>query len=246
VRAEVETTLLQNSDGHPLTQGRLTDASACSTFRPSSSHKGNQISTTAMHPPERRQQKTATPTVTLWGRRTTQRAAWVTACISLILLIMVPSLVWGHTDLPPIPPSLQDSTSQLSAFVDVPSSESFPHRGTRPGLLLAALFFLASLGFSGITRSSRKVAALCFVLILSLYAFSIAIHSVHHLSAPEKVTECLGFLASQHVSGTSAEAWDFYAPGLAVEGPPLGSFDTLPATFFFRPNQPRAPPSLPA
>jgi hypothetical protein len=199
-----------------------------------------------MHTPERRQQEIATPAVALWGRRTTQRAACVAAHFALVLLIMAPSLAWGHTDLPSPLPSLQNSMAELSAFVDISSPASFPHHHTQPSLLLAALFFLTSLGFSGITRPSRKVAALCFVLILSLYAFSIAIHSVHHFSAPEKATACLGFLASQHVTGTSAEIWDLFAPSLAVEEPPLGSFDTHTPTLICRPDQPRAPPSLAA
>jgi hypothetical protein len=176
----------------------------------------------------------------------TQRAAWIAACLSLVLLIVAPSLAWGHPDLPPMPLSLQGSTSQLSAFVDVPSPGSFSHHGTRPGLLLAALFFFASLGFSGIIRLSRKAAALCFVLILSLYALSIAIHSVHHLFDPQQGTECLGFLTAQHAPGTCAEAWNLDAPSLAMEGSASGGFDTLTPTLVFRPDQPRAPPSLPA
>src|SRR5919197_1326384 len=174
-----------------------------------------------MHPPERHQQKTATPDVTLWGRRVTQRAASVAVWLSLAFLIMSPSLAWGHTDPPPLPPLLQDSTTQLSTFVDVPSPEPFPYHSGRPGLLLAALLFLASVGFSGIMCRPRRAAALCFVLVLSLHALSIAIHSVHHLVDAEQAAKCLMFSLSQHVTGTSTANWELRAPNLVVEEPAL-------------------------
>ena len=173
----------------------------------------------------------------------TQRAAWGAACVALMLLIVAPSFAWGHADPLPIGPSFQDPAPQLSVSVDVRVPEPFPLDGTRLGLLLVALFLLPPLGFRGRTRRSKRVGTLCFVLILSLYAFSIAIHSVHHLLAPHQATECLGLFASQHVTGTSAEAWHLDAPRVAIEGPPAVGIDTVTLPLFFRPNQQRAPPA---
>jgi hypothetical protein len=196
-----------------------------------------------MYRQEKHQRTSAVPEVTLQRGVMVQRAAWGAACIALMLLIVSPSLAWGHTAPLLIAPSLQDPASQLSALVDVHSPESLPHHGTRPGLLLVALFLLSPLMFSGMTKRSRRAGALCFVLILSLYTFSLTIHSVHHLFDPHPATECLGFLASQHVSGTSAEAWQLDTPSATVEGPPAVSLDTFTPILFFRPNQQRAPPA---
>jgi hypothetical protein len=72
-----------------------------------------------------------------------------------------------------------------------------------PGAPLTIILFviMAVAMAQGVWRR-RRTTALGLVLVLGTFTFGIAVHSVHHLSEPEKATECLVFSASQHVSGT--------------------------------------------
>jgi hypothetical protein len=63
----------------------------------------------------------------------------------------------------------------------------------------------ACVGLSGVMERWRRAAALGFALIIGLFAFNIAIHSVHHLFQPHPGTECPLFWASQHATSTLAD-----------------------------------------
>jgi hypothetical protein len=113
-----------------------------------------------------------------------------------------------------------------------------------PGLLLAALFLLVCVGLSGAMGRWRRAAALGLVLIITLFAFNTAIHSVHHLLQPQPGTECPLLWASQHATGTLADvdvlALD--APPLAAENAALPVSEAIPSDCFWYPAQERAPP----
>jgi hypothetical protein len=63
----------------------------------------------------------------------------------------------------------------------------------------------------------RRAAVLGLALIITLFAFNTAIHSVHHLFQPQPGTECPLLWASQHAASTLADvdvlALDTPAPG---------------------------------
>jgi predicted membrane protein len=90
----------------------------------------------------------------------------------------------------------------------------------------------------------RRTAALGLALGLGIFTFDLAVHSVHHLSEPENAAECLVFSASQHVSGTLVEPGDVHALVLAVTAASPENCNLPIDIFRFRPELPRAPPSL--
>jgi hypothetical protein len=90
----------------------------------------------------------------------------------------------------------------------------------------------------------RSAAALGLALIIGLFAFNTAIHSVHHLFQPQPGTGCPLLWASQHAAGTLADvdvlALD--ALPLTSEKAPLPVSEAIPSDRFCYPVQERAPP----
>jgi len=80
------------------------------------------------------------------------------------------------------------------------------------------------------------------VLALGTFTFGTAIHSVHHLSEPQKAAECPVFAASQHVTGALAGQCELYVPILATTDAPHGMDDAPSCAPCFQPARPRAPP----
>ncbi len=104
------------------------------------------------------------------------------------------------------------------------------------------LFGLVALAIALAVWGCRRTAALVLACILGLFALSIAVHSVHHLSEPIRAAECPVFSAAQHVSGTLADPCDLYAPGFTITVA-FSHHDAGPSfTPDCRPSQPRAPP----
>lgn len=162
-------------------------------------------------------------------------------CVSLLVvltfLLVTPSLSWGHAAAAlPLPPS-QESVPEPSIPDGVPS-------GASPSLPPVALLLLAALGLGWVTWRWRRVAALSLALVLGFFAFETAVHSVHHLSDPQKATQCQVLSASQHVTGAPAETSGLCAPPLAAEARPSAGAESLLPPGFLRPDQGRAPPSL--
>jgi hypothetical protein len=77
-------------------------------------------------------------------------------------------------------------------------------------------------------------------------AFETAVHSVHHLSDPQNGAQCRVLSSSEHSKGAVAETSDLCAPAWAVEAPPSPRGESSLPSYFFRPDQGRAPPFLPA
>jgi disulfide bond formation protein DsbB len=113
------------------------------------------------------------------------------------------------------------------------------------------LLLLATLAFAGLLWRRRRVTALGLArvtalglaVVLGIFAFALAIHSVHHLGMPEQVAECLVFTFSQHGAGTLAGTLDLGTPSSSDEGALLLPDDTAIVTLLYRPAQQRAPPA---
>jgi len=172
--------------------------------------------------------------------------ARVTLWVVLWFLLVGPGLAWGHPapagtfDVRGIPVPLP------SAATDLSSSPPPAPGPSSPSPLPVATFLLAALALGAVLWRRKKAAAVCLVLTLGFFAFETALHSVHHLADPQKGAQCQIFSTSQHVSGATTEAWDLCAPAPLVDGLPFPYGDTTPPASFLRPDQGRAPPSLPA
>ena len=114
------------------------------------------------------------------------------------------------------------------------------------GVPLTGMFFvLLAVAMSQGMWRWRRTAVLGLVLILGIFTFGTAVHSVHHLSDPAKAAECPVFSASQHLSGTLAEPSDVYASVLTISTALCSTGDVPILTFSVRSDLPRAPPSFP-
>ena len=92
---------------------------------------------------------------------------------------------------------------------------------------------------------ARPIEALTLVLILSLFAFAAALHSVHHLTYLSSATQCGIASASAHLAGTAVQSVTIETPALLLEIVPGVCF-TDPSTTCLGPAQGRAPPSFTA
>ena len=92
---------------------------------------------------------------------------------------------------------------------------------------------------------ARPVEALALVLILSLFAFAAALHSVHHLTYLSSATQCGIASASAHLAGTTVQSVAIETPVMLSEIVPRAIF-TDPSTACLGPAQGRAPPSFTA
>src|SRR2546428_13695617 len=88
-------------------------------------------------------------------------------------------------------------------------------------------------------------AVLSLALLLCCVSAEAAIHSVHHLFAPDGGASCVVLSASQHVAGTLTDVAVLCPPIQAAESPPAaGAYQGLPVRDL-GPHAGRAPPSPP-
>jgi hypothetical protein len=172
------------------------------------------------------------------------RCAYIWAAILVVvgLLLGSPLSAWAHSN--PFPPVSVDQPSQhecQSPPMQLPTDSSEVPAVPWFPLICMAFVLIAVVMTQGMRRWGR-VAMFGLVLALGTFTFGTAIHSVHHLSEPQKAAECPVFSASQHVTGTLAEHCDLYAPTLAITRAPHDMYDAPPFTPCFQPAQPRAPP----
>jgi len=114
--------------------------------------------------------------------------------------------------------------------------------GLTPWIVAGAL----ALGGLALRRSPRRAVLIGLMLLLAVFAFEDALHSVHHGLDPKQAQTCTIAAASGHVSGVAVDgaieaSTILVAIGQAVEP------DLTPLPLHrLAPDQGRAPPALPA
>jgi hypothetical protein len=129
----------------------------------------------------------------------------------------------------PIPPAIPSPGPAVAA-----AAES---TGFTPWIVAGALVL------AGVALRRRRTLVLCLALLLTLFAFENALHSVHHGLDPKQADACTIAAASAHLSavavdGIAETSIVLVAAGHAAE-PDLS---TLPARWL-GPDQGRAPPA---
>jgi hypothetical protein len=141
--------------------------------------------------------------------------------------IIEPAPRTAEVSIPPVTPS----PPPLAAAAD---SSGFTPWIAAGGLVLAGV---------ALRRRPRRTLVLCLALLLTLFAFENALHSVHHGLDPKQADACTIAAASAHLSavavdGIVATSIVLVAAGHAAEPDP----STLPARWL-GPDQGRAPPA---
>jgi hypothetical protein len=105
--------------------------------------------------------------------------------------------------------------------------------------LLAALGWWRRVG----SRSRRRALAMALSLVLTVFTFETAVHSVHHLADPHSGVDCPVLSGSQHLAWGAADLVGTDDPPLDVTtAPPVRSVDG-PRWQLHRPSPGRAPPA---
>ena len=169
---------------------------------------------------------------------------WVTLAVGLAVILGSPLQTWGHSD-PELTLSSADA-SQQECQAPQPGLQAAHATSSamRGAPLTVILFIFTAVAMAQGVWRWRRTTALGLVLALGTFTFGIAVHSVHHLSEPEKAADCLVFSASQQVSGTLAEPCDVHVPGPAVTTASPDSPDVPAFILRYRSDLPRAPPSF--
>jgi hypothetical protein len=170
---------------------------------------------------------------------------WLPVVVILTLLLAGPLVSWAHVDPFSTVPSSQGSPAASTASHPWFPPERSGLPAVASALLLLILFSLRAAVVVIKLSQWRRVTALSLVLVIGIFTFATAVHSVHHLSEPEKAAECLVFAASQYVSGTTVEPCQFSVPELSLVASSCVSVDKPALPLIHRFNQPRAPPSFP-
>jgi hypothetical protein len=131
------------------------------------------------------------------------------ALIGVLLVVAVvlaaPGPALAHSEAPAatsVAPVPAPATPPAAAGVtpeDPPVSDS-------PGLtpwIAAGVLLIAGLL---LRRFSRRTLVLCLVLLLTLFAFENALHSVHHGFDPKQADACTLAMASTHLSAVAVDA----------------------------------------
>ncbi len=129
-------------------------------------------------------------------------------------------------------PPMPEASGAIPALTAAPSPPGLPW------YLPAAL----ALGVLTAWRSPRRAVVVTLAVLLSVFAFENALHSVHHGFDPQKQGACTLAAASAHLAAVQVDD-----PGLSsVVLPVVGRAETAPPastpTRFLSPDQGRAPP----
>jgi Na+/glutamate symporter len=169
---------------------------------------------------------------------------WVTLAVVLAVILGSPLQTWGHSD-PALTLASADASQQECQALQSGLPAAHPTSSAMRGApLTVILFIFTAVAVAQCVWRWRRTTALGLVLALGTFTFGIAVHSVHHLSEPEKSADCLVFSASQQVSGTLAEPCDVHVPGPAVTTASPDSPDVPAFILGCRCDLPRAPPSF--
>jgi hypothetical protein len=108
------------------------------------------------------------------------------------------------------------------------------------GLLLVAGLLLAD------RRRAWHRSVFAFALLVAVFGFESAVHSVHHLSDPQAADSCTFLSGSKHADTASPSVPDTGAPLWTAASAALIDADLAPPLKSLRTHEGRAPPALSA
>ena len=140
-------------------------------------------------------------------------------------------------------PPVQDSAAPVVAIPGRSASTPAPEPSALTSWIVAGALALGGLA---LRRGPRRAVVVGLVLLLALFAFEDALHSVHHGFDPKQAETCTIAAASGHVSGVAVEA----VVGASMILMPVGQAvepDRSPLPLHrLASDQGRAPPALAA
>jgi hypothetical protein len=162
--------------------------------------------------------------------------------LSLLLalaLLAIAGPATGHVTTPAAPAAVLATTDAL-LVVPVLSAASVP-----PGLPWHLPAAVAALALAAVTarHRPRRAVLLALVLLLCVFAFEHAVHSVHHGFGPQQQAECTVAAASAQLAAVQVDDVGLWSPVLPV----IDRAEIAPPPFVLTrplgPDQGRAPPS---
>jgi hypothetical protein len=164
--------------------------------------------------------------------------------VSLALLLALALLAIAGPAAAHMMPSAAPSAvlPAMEAPATIPVLSAAPAPPTLPWYLSAAL--AAALALTALTAWYRpRALVVTLALLLCVFAFEHALHSVHHGFDPKQQEECMVAAASAHLAAVQVDDSGLSFAVLPV----IGRTDAAPArsapTRFLSPDQGRAPPS---
>jgi hypothetical protein len=143
----------------------------------------------------------------------------------------------------PVPPTPEAAIPSVAPPPAPAVATSADAAGLTPGLtpwIAAGALVLTGVA---LRRRPRRILVLCLVLLLTLFAFENALHSVHHGVDPKQADACAIAAASAHLSAVAVDAIVETSIVLVDAGHAAEpDLSTLPARWH-GPDQGRAPPA---
>jgi hypothetical protein len=173
----------------------------------------------------------------------TRTVALIGVLLAVVVLLAASGPALAHLGAPTTPNAAPASPAPATPPADAAVTPENPPADS-PGLtpwIAAVVLLLAGLL---LRRFSRRTLVLCLVLLLTLFAFENALHSVHHgFDAKQQGDPCTLAMASTHLSAVTVDGFVETSIILAAAShatepgrPPLPSR-------WLGPDQGRAPPA---
>lgn len=121
----------------------------------------------------------------------------------------------------------------------VPVLSAAPAPPSLPWHLFAALGLATAISW----RRPRHILVVTLVLLLCVFAFEDALHSVHHGLDPQQQQACTVAATSAHLAAVQVDDPGLSSIVMPVVGPADATPPALAVTRFLSPDQGRAPPS---
>ena len=137
----------------------------------------------------------------------------------------------------PAPSAVVLPTAEAPAIIPVLTAAPAPP--VLPWYLPAALALVAG----ALWRRPRGALVVALTLLLCVFAFEHALHSVHHGFDPKQQEECTVAAASTHVAAVQVDDLGLSSVVLPVIGPAEAAPPASTLARFLSPDQGRAPPS---
>lgn len=164
------------------------------------------------------------------------------AAVALLVAAAVPAM--AHPAASTVPAAAPAAPEPGAATPPAaPGASENPPPSDSPGLapwIAASVLLVAGVL---LRRFSRRTLVLCLVLLLTLFAFENALHSVHHGFDAKQAGGCTVAMASTHLSAVTVDGVGQTAVVLAAAGHAVQPGRSLLPARWLGPDQGRAPPA---